>query len=380
MLVSMRFRNLVFETSQCMMKIKIVFGNKIKQDEISQFLAEKGKCFKTLVVQKVDNNTNDTKLVPYFLDKTPNLEEFIHSYDGKFPFIQCDSILKHPFNLPHLRRLTIAGDFWENFITNSRNLNKLESLKLTRFDSKFNEALTSFICEQENLKEFCVEYLSALSAQPFPSRDISNIIKFKLTRFEYYLLPFRDSGESNANLFKFLEVHAETIQELYLKDNIRMEFYEIIFGKCKKLKKLTLLPFNGLPYGFVVHSHWNLPDLEYFEIHRVELQIFNLIKNNFPKVKTLKCGNFRHVNGTFEQLETLYVNSFHPIKNIKFPNLKNLSVRCVYDSYETFVQNTPNLENFDIELVAYEEYINQILENLKLLKKLKIFKVSKFFI
>jgi len=84
MSVSKRFRDLVFETSQCMMKIKIVFKNKIKQDEISQFLTEKGKCFKTLVIQihPLDFDSNDRKLVSYILDQTPNLEQFIHEFDG----------------------------------------------------------------------------------------------------------------------------------------------------------------------------------------------------------------------------------------------------------------------------------------------------------
>lgn len=86
MSVSKRFRDLVFATSQCMMKIKIVFKNKIKQDEISQFFTEKGKYFKTLVIQMhlLDYDSNDRKLVSYILDQTPNLEQFIHEFDGSY--------------------------------------------------------------------------------------------------------------------------------------------------------------------------------------------------------------------------------------------------------------------------------------------------------
>jgi len=114
---------------------------------------------------------------------------------------------------------------------------------------------------------------------------------------------------------------------LHLKEFFDTEFYEIIFGKSKNLKKLTLLPFNEFPSDLGDNSHWNLRDLKYFEIHRVDEQVFNLIRNNFPNLQTLKCGYFRDVNGTFEKLETLDVDVFHPIKNTKFPNLKNLFVK-----------------------------------------------------
>ena len=95
----------------------------------------------------------------------------------------------------------------------------------------------------------------------------------------------------------------------------------------------------------------------------------------FPNLKALKCGYFKNVNGTFEELECLEVNVYETIKNVNFPNLRKLFVENVGLSYQSFAKNMPNLEIFEIQMVD-DCFLWDLLNDVSDYENLKIFKVN----
>ena len=140
------------------------------------------------------------------------------------------------------------------------------------------------------------------------------------------------------------------MQELHLKAFLIFKFYNLIFGRCKNLQKLTLNTGNNLSFYSVVHPHWDLNNLTYFETSSIDQSIFRLIQEKLPNLKSLKCGFFKNFNGTFEKLKCLTVKVYESIRNINFPNLRKLFLENDYLSYERFTKDFPNLESFEIKM------------------------------
>lgn len=364
-----RIREFVFKTPKCMRKIKIVFQKHIHQEDIAQFLKEKGEFLRIVVIFR---NCKEPILVPYTLNQTPNLEEFVYEHDEKslLEVMKCDEIVDCSFELPLLKSLKLVGEVWLNFISNAKHIENLEILKLKRFSCKFNDTLTRFLCDQKNLKELSIENaregFSESTLKSFPSWDISSEIKFKLTRFEYFNSP-------SENLYKFVESQSKDLQELLLNDFLSPQLCDLIFKKCKNLVKLTLFSSTKFPLQIFDFSEWILNDLKCFQTTLSVRDGFNLFQKIFPNLKSLKCEFFKHPVGIFENLEILDVYSYFNIRNIEMPNLKTLFVRRMTMLYESIVLRAPNLEIIEVEATNLYVLI-KIIRDLKKLEKLQVFR------
>jgi len=369
MLSSKYIQDLILKTPEIMRKIKYSFRADIDIAEIAKFFSEKGKYIRKIGITNFsdpDRNTvtNNPLLISYIANQAPNLEDFACEYHTCYDI--SENTIYNPFYMPRLKHLSLK-DQLPNFITNAQNIVNLETLTLG-YDLGYVKPVVDFLCQQKDLKELNFNDDSKL----FKSRDISNDVKFNLTTLGCY----DHYNQKSQNFINFLKRQAGSLEELNICGPLNLELFEIIFTKCKNLRKMFSCSFFDSPAFENVNSDWTLNNLRHFNGRNVILESkLNLVYAMFPNLVSLKCYELKIIEGTFDKLESLeveYINC-REIQNCKFPNLKNLSLCSVDFRWEQFARNIPKLEKFKLSEASDFSQFLILLKSLKYFNNIKNF-------
>jgi len=384
MLISKGIRYEIFKTREIMKRIQINFKASTKQKEISQFLSKYGIFIRNVGIMEIPSDSKYNKLsnfrrvnprlVPYVLNNTPNIEEFEHkpAFRG---IPRIEKTIKKPFILKKLRHLSILTNDVVNFISNAKEVKNLKTLKVDQYEIDLSQILTDFILSQDSLKELTIKSSYTGQSQPFPSSDISKLVKFKLTKFEFTR---NNHNEVDKNFLKFLVTQAETLEDLCLSGPFPLEIYNFVLKRCKNLTKLELFGktnFNDSPE--ILNTNSVLEKLRFFSVAILKL---DSVYEKFPNLNSVKCGLLVNVDGVFDKLESLeiYFLDCRFIYNFKLHSLKELKVIHSIEGefLENFLKTIPNLEHFEFighgNFSLYFDILKNV-KNLKRLQNLKIF-------
>jgi len=384
MLLSKEIRDLILTTSKIMNKFIIVFKSDINQDEISHFLTKYGKFMKVIKF-KDETEINSEDLV-YILSQVPNLEELLcedssrnhksqpEHYGNnlkksclplffwqcfKYPF-QSDSvefIRGNIFGLPKLSKLTIMNENLIHVLKNVENIKNLEKLTIYSFEDNDDEFLTNFVVQQDSLKELSLINREDSVSKRFPSRDISNEVKFNLTKLEYHF----GYCEEFDNFLSFFKIQAENLTELKVDGSVNYEIIETIVRNCKKVESLGLMIEDD---HFIMNVNkipgWIMENVKYFKTVSAYQWELRIISWKFPNLKTLNCYFMINVIGELDDLITLETRCFSCAKNSRsyfsFKNLENFITGIITNKdLEEFLASAPNLRHFTLKKFCVQD-------------------------
>ncbi|KAL7012260.1 hypothetical protein ACKWTF_014723 [Chironomus riparius] len=209
------------------------------------------------------------------LSKVPNLEVLTYEHRS--------SNKQRTLKLPEMRYLKVLNSddsCHKCFLTDSVNITKLATLKFWIHNLEEAELFTNFLSGQTKLKQLTV-LDDFILAHFFLTRDISNEITFKLTKFEYTLNNF------NENFQNFFKNQAGSLKELTITFNPTYNVINTFFTKCKRLEKLIIN--HECDFTPDDPPYWVLDSLKHFTTHSVVN--FTEINKRFPNLISLDCND-----------------------------------------------------------------------------------------
>lgn len=379
--LSKEIRYSLFRTPKIAKKIKLVITKLRCTQNILEFVKYFGGFIRYL---SLNFGGRSDYTIKYVLNHVPNLNELEYENPDELYNYGFDSIfntiekVEEPVEVPRLKKLKLTTNNFNEFIKNIKNLGNLEEFLVNLKQNNDGENLTKFLMEQQNLKKLCIKFKLTRNPIDFLSEDISQNTKFHLE-----VLKLKFNHKSDTNFMNFFRSQASSLEELDVKCSSE-EFFKILFEKCKKLTKLTFYGKHLQIYSDLF-SHCTLRNLKYLTNYNNSAQNLNLVYEKFPNLKYLKCSQLDDINGTFEKLVKLEINTVfvENFRNLKLPNLTYMLIKSLEKIsneiyWLTFIQNMPNLENLQIHSLKCKTDQKIIFKFIKNLINLKYFEIWYF--
>jgi len=128
-----------------------------------------------------------------------------------------------------------------------------------------------------------------------------------------------------------------------------------------------------------------LDNVKYLTDYSFSTLNLNLVYEKFPNLESIKSNNLTDIHGTFDKIFKLEVKTIlaENFQNLKFPNLKILSVKCIENiKNENFwiniIQNILNIESLHINSIKVKTDREIILKFIKNFISLKYFEIWYF--
>ena len=399
-LLSKEIRDLIFKTPEIMRKIQIHFNQcnwvniPLKKNNVwnsnpnychddslvtepqVEFLENRGKFIRCLAF-KTEEKFGE--IFKFILNQVPNLEEFdFQILDPKSEGNEIFDISEQTPDLSRLKTLKTNNRALNFLIKNTKNVKNLQNLSIISPQSNSQEILTDFLIQQENLQEFSLRFATAMDIINFPTRDITNEVKFHLKKLKLCFV-----NGNRKHFIDFLQTQAESVDELELNYKPHEEILDVVFTKFKNLSKWTLNIFGDSPVFSEFYPHWQLPNMKKYIGRSYSGVDLKNVYSRFPNLEYLWIWKLIDTTEIFSKLTSLDVGLLysHKLENLKLPGLKNLKV-FIYYGYNhepywvNFAKNNDNIQNLTIKDFQDTHDVTFVVKNLNIFKNLKTFKIG----
>ncbi|XP_070505228.1 uncharacterized protein [Chironomus tepperi] len=260
-------------------------------------------------------------------------------------------------DMTKLRALKIDVRDLVYFLQASKNVKNLEKLTIFSYGSIYEEFMFDFICRQHNLKELNVINQKNHHLE-FPREDPTPRVTFRLKKFKLLTI---NPHERNENLTKFLNIHADSLEELHVDHSLSSPSLHVVFEKCHKLQKFTLKSLKNSEIYSRSHRDWILPNVKHFDDQNSMGLNLDTVLKKFPNIESLRCQYIDDSSKKPNKIKALEVNTMNSICFFRDEIMRNM------------LSNIKNVEHLVIRDASNSEVLLAIFQHLDVMEKMKTF-------
>lgn len=417
MCLSKSIRQMCLHTPELMRKLKV----RISENYLDAlpFIQRYGHTFMNVKIEKLTVKTEDSFF--NLFESIPNVEKLkisdscvescnirkrrrnIYLHDSPISkktiknenasdssFINNKSDIKFK-NLTVLEVNDLSDNLFEIICEYLREKNNLKIFVFKNFNIKSsNQNCINLITQQTNLKS--LEILGNFNMQPMLQKYLEK------TKPNFALQKFitDEKMEFNDNIYFFFKGQVNLVKLKLGGYNLNIHYLKLIFDELRQLKEFSLEKLCQLSDESIIElESYQQKSIQVLEITGCDnhSRTFCTFLNIFKNLHTLRLGELIQDSGShfysginiFDNLASLFIYDFSTqhlqLSNLKTLKIENLIWKQKQKTWEDLMKNCPNIEILQVHSIEDSKKSNLCFENLfqslKLLKKLKIFKLDK---